>query len=127
MITGRVFGRTPFAVRAHVVAGDAGHQSVSEGEFGRYSLRHCRTWRQVHRVDLATGEPPIMARFAQLRHIPVEAQTTTCGRCMADCAPRGVAMWILDGRASLRGIAARSDRSGDEYHEQCQNYPEAAS
>jgi len=62
-----------------------GKHSILKGEIGGDFLRDSGAWRQIHRVDLASGEPPIVTRLTQLRHITIKSQIASAddGRRMA--------------------------------------------
>ena len=76
---------------------ETGKHSILKGEIGGDFLRNISAWRQIHRVDLAGGEPPIVTRLTQLRHITIKAQSASAdnGRRMAGGAQHRVSMGIL--------------------------------
>jgi hypothetical protein len=53
-----------YALQGHVVAGGAGEHSILKWEITRNSAGHRVAWRQINRVGLSRGEPPIMTRAA---------------------------------------------------------------
>jgi hypothetical protein len=52
------------AARCDIVTAQAGEQSFFEGQIRGDSLGDCGAWRNIRRVALGAGEPPIVTRSA---------------------------------------------------------------
>jgi hypothetical protein len=85
------------AAPGDIMTAQTGKHSILKGEIGGDFLRDSSARRQIHRMDLTSGEPPIVARLTQLRHITIKAQSALAdnGRRMTGGAQRRVSMGIL--------------------------------
>ena len=102
----------PSSLAAHgnIMTTETGKHSIIKGEIGGDFLRDSGAWRQIHRVDLANGEPPIMTRLTHLRYITIKSQSASAGdgRSMTGGAQRWVSMGILSGFPLIHNIFSSS-------------------
>lgn len=98
------------AAHGYIMTTETGKHSILKGEIGGDFLRDSGAWRQIHRVDLASGEPPIMTRLTQLRHITIKSQSAPAGDggSMAGGAQRRVSVGILSWFLLIHNIFSSS-------------------
>ena len=65
------------AAHGDIMTTETGKHSILKGNIGGDFLRDSGAWRQIHRVDLTSGEPPIVTRLTQLRHITIKSQSAS--------------------------------------------------
>jgi hypothetical protein len=106
-LTGRL---SSLAAHGNIMTTETGKHSILKGNIGGDFLRDSGAWRQIHRVDFTSGDPPIVARLTQLRYITIKSQSasTDDGRRMAGGAQRGISVGILSWFLLIHNIFSSS-------------------